>query len=205
MLPIGLVAVLLAGCGLARPTESASATSTNDADRPADDAQRVAETALGKQAEILAHGNLVRNELEQVLAINRFSGVPRGSSGLGDSAPIFITRAAILQNMNGRWSEVLRCDEHLKNPNGYLGGSPSARVTSWRLEFDPDTKLGLELKFTPANSDAGEQDAGTGEPAGRSIVVRWNTRAKRYQSLDASKERYLSELPTLETPNSVLR
>ena len=165
----------------------------------ADDTRRVVEAALGNQAEVLAHGDLARNGLEQLLAINRWRVRDE------NPAAIFITRAAILEKANGRWTEVLRCDEHLKNPNGYLGGLSAARVNGWRLEFKTDTTQGLEMKFTPANSEAGEQASGTGEPAGQTVVVRWNTKAKRYQSLDASHERYLSEAPTLETPHSILR
>jgi hypothetical protein len=202
-LQIGLAAILLAGCNSAQPPEAARETSTRDGARAAEETRSVAEAALGKEAEVLAHGNLARNDLEQLLVIDRFAGTQPADAV--NSAPIFITRAAILERRNGQWTEVLLCDEHLKNPNGYLGGSPAARVTGWRLEFKPDTKQGLEMKFTPANFEAGRQESGTGEPASQSIVVRWNSRAKRYQSLDASQERYLSEAPTLETPHSTLR
>lgn len=190
-LQVGIVALFLAGCGPAQQSNPGAAGM-------ADDTRRVVEAALGNQAEVLAHGDLARNGLEQLLAINRFAGHE-------NPAAIFITRATILEKANGRWTEVLRCDEHLKNPNGYLGGLSAARVNGWRLEFKTDTTQGLEMKFTPANSEAGEQASGTGEPAGQTVVVRWNTKAKRYQSLDASHERYLSEAPTLETPHSILR
>ena len=202
-LPIGLGLILLAGCHPAQRSEAVREASAGEATKQAEETQSVAEAALGKQAEILAHGNLARNDLEQLLVIDRFAGTP--PTEVASSAPIFITRAAILEKRNGRWTEVLRCDEHLKNPNGYLGGSPAARVTGWRLEFKQDARQGLEMKFTPARFEAGGQESGTGEPASQSIVVRWNTRAKRYQSLDASQERYLSEAPTLETPHSILR
>jgi hypothetical protein len=202
-LQTGLAAILLAGCNSVQPPEAAGETSAPDVAKAAEETRSIVEAALGKQAEVLAHGNLARNDLEQLLVIDRFAG--RRPADAVNPASIYITRAAILQKNNGRWTEVLRCDEHLKNPYGYLGGSPAARVTGWRLEFKPDTKQGLEMKFTPANFEAGEQQSGTGEPAGQTIVVRWNARAKRYQSLDASQERYLSEAPTLETPHSTLR
>ncbi len=110
----------------------------------------VAEAALGKQAEILAQGDLALNGRDQMLVVNRFS---RSSSMLAvrtNTSAIFVTRAAVLEQNGGKWSEVLLCDEHLKNPNGYLGGSPAARVTGWRLEYRQDPKEGLEMKFTPA-------------------------------------------------------
>jgi hypothetical protein len=202
-LQLGLAAILLAGCNSAPPPEAASEFATRDVADGAEETRSVAEAALGKQAEVLAHGNLARNDLEQLLVIDRFAGTEPADAV--NSASIFITRAAILQKNNGRWTEVLRCDEHLKNPSGYLGGSPVARVSGWRLEFKQDSKQGLGMKFTPANFEAGGQESGTGEPASQSIVVRWNSRAKRYQSLDASQERYLGEAPTLETPHSILR
>jgi hypothetical protein len=204
-LQIGLAVIFLAGCRPAQQLKSAGERANPDAAGMADDTRSVVEAALGKQAEVLAHGDLARNGLEQLLIVNRFDNAPRSSAGLENPAAIFITRAAILEKSNGQWTEVLRCDEHLKNPNGYLGGSPATRVNGWRLEFKPDTTQGLEMRFTPANIEAREQGSGTGESAGQTVIVRWNTKAKRYQSLDASHERYLSEAPTLEIPHSILR
>jgi len=204
-LPVGLVLLLLAGCRPAQQSRSEGERSNSDLVVLADDTRKVAEQALGEKAEVLASGDLARNELEQLLVVNRFAGASRNAAGLEKPASIFITRAAILQKSDGQWTEVLLCDEHLKNPNGYLGGSPVAPVTGWRLEFKVNTKQGLEMKFTPATSRAGEEESGTGELEGRSVFVQWNTTAKRYQSLDTSHERYLSEAPTLETPHSILR
>jgi len=155
------------------------------------DVKRVAEGALGMHAEVIAHGDLARNGLEQMLVVNRSrNGNDDGQSG--GSARLLVTRATIVQKQNGRWSEVLRCDEHLKNPNGYLGGSPVTPVTAWQLQIAPDTKQGLAMKFTPAEQ-------------GPEISVRWNAKTARYQSLDRAEEKYLSEVPTLDTPQSVLR
>ena len=41
----------------------------------------------------------------------------------------------MLEQAGAKWAEVLRCDEYLKNPNGYLGGTPLEPVTGWRLEL----------------------------------------------------------------------
>jgi hypothetical protein len=208
-LEIGIAAMILAGCQPARQAESAAEKTNSDtvgaAAEAQDETRQIADAALGKQAEILAHGDLARNGLDQVLLVNRFAS-PRESSGrTKDSGAIFITRAAILQKGNRQWTELLRCDEHLKNQNGYLGGSPAARVTGWRLQFRTDTKQGLELKFTPAESEAGEEGSGMGAPGGQTVVVRWNASTKRYQSLDSTHEKFLSEAPTLETPQSILK
>jgi hypothetical protein len=171
----------------------------------ADDARGVAEAALGKQAEILVRGDLALNGREQLLVVNRASKQVAG--GGGANSPILVTRAAVLEQNDGKWSEVLLCDEHLKNPSGYLGGSPSGRATGWRLEYTQDAKEGLEMKFTPAERfsavDANADQSS--EQKYRAFDVRWNRNAKRYQSFDQSHERYLSEVPSLETPQSTLR
>jgi hypothetical protein len=202
-----VLALALAGCHSAKqvtPTEVTAAPQPAD---EVDQARGVAEATLGKQAEILARGNLALNGREQLLVVNRFSTGPVAGAGSANPSPILIARAAILENNGGKWSEVLLCDEHLKNPNGYLGGTPAARVTGWRLEFKQDAKEEFEMKFTPAerfnaanvNSD---QNSGQTYPT---FDVRWNKSAKRYQSFDQSHERYLSEVPSLETPQSILK
>jgi hypothetical protein len=202
-----LLALWLAGCQSAQqvtPTDVTAAPQSADA---MDEAQGVAEATFGKQAEILARGNLALNGQEQLLVVNRLTTGAPASKGGANPLPIFVTRAAILEKNDDKWSEILLCDEHLKNPNGYLGGSPAGRVTGWRLAYNQDTKEGLEMKFTPAerfddsnvNSD---QSSGQTYPT---LDVRWNESAKRYQSFDQSHERYLSEVPSLETPQSILK
>ncbi len=113
----------LAGCHSAQQAAPADVTAASQRADVADEARGVAEASLGKQAEILAHGDLARNGLEQVLVVNRFSTGAAASAGGANPSPIFVTRAAVLEKNGGKWSEVLLCDEHLKNPNGYLGGS----------------------------------------------------------------------------------
>jgi hypothetical protein len=63
------------------------------------------------------------------------------------------------------------------------------------------------MKFTPAQGlDAANVNADqSSEPKVPTFDVRWNKNAKRYQSFDQSHERYLSEVPTLETPQSILK
>lgn len=190
---------LLAGCKPAPQT-----TPPRETPAVAPETQQVAEAALGKQAKVLVRGDLARNGLEQLLVVNQFERAARGGAGPGHSSGIFVTRAVIVEKSNDKWAEVLRCDEHLKNQNGYLGGSPAAPVTGWWLEFTRDTQQGLELRFTPA-APGPEQSSNTGETANRTITVRWNTKTKRYQSLDRSQEGYLGEVPALETPQSILR
>ena len=55
-----------------------------------------------------------------------------------------ITRAVILQkDSTGNWKEILLCDEHLKNPKGYLGNIPLAPVNGWRLQYEQDARQRL--------------------------------------------------------------
>ena len=180
--------LLLAGCH-SGPQPGAVRENSNPG--LAEETRRVAEAALGKQAEILARGDLARNGQEQLLVVNRFAKAPQDAAGAENSPAIFITRAVILEKRNGKWTEILRCDEHVKNPNGYLGGSSVVRATGWQLEFRTDASQGLELKFRPAGNDAGKEGTGTGEPVGHTMIVRWNSQARRYQSLDASRRKIL--------------
>jgi hypothetical protein len=203
-----MMALPLAGCHSAKqPAPANDQAATQRADAP-DEARGVADASLGKQSEILAHGDLALNGREQLLVVNRFSaGGAQASKETANSSPILFTRAAVLEKDDGKWSEILRCDEHLKNPNGYLGGIPAARVSGWRLEYTQNAREGLELKFSPAERfDA--VNVNVDQNSGRNNVtfdVRWNKNAKRYESFDQSHERYLSEVPSLETPASTLR
>jgi hypothetical protein len=204
-----IAATCLCGCESAQQKMVDEQAAADVANAEAE-AQSVAANSLGKESEVLAHGDLARNGSEQVLVANRFrpAGVPGdGGSGNGNSAPIFVMRAALLEKNNGRWTELLRCDEHLKNANGYLGGFSKARVSGWRLQFTQDPNAGIEMKFTPAD-DVAPVSAEAGTTAGpqyQTLDVRWNKSTKRYQSFDQSHERYLTEIPTLETPESSLR
>ncbi len=201
------VMLMLAGCQATPPVAPADNRAVGDTARSTDDARAAAEVSLGKQAEIIARGNLAQNGLEQVLVVNGASKYAQAGQHPAASAPIFVTRAAVLQRDGGKWSQVLLCDEHLKNPFGYLGGSRAAHAVGWRLEYRQDPAQGLEMKFTPAGRSGSvaanaETDSEPGEAA---FDVRWNKNAKRYQSYDQSHERYLSEIPSLETPQSILK
>jgi hypothetical protein len=200
------IGLLLTGCQSGQPPATAGDKPDSETVTASDESRAVAEASLGKQSEVLAHGDLALNGREQLLVVNRFGTADQANPG-GNTAPIFITRAALLEKNDGRWSEILRCDEHLKNPNGYLGGVPKARFGGWRLQFSKDASAGLELKFSPVE-DLVAASGNVGEGAGRHTAtfdVRWNKNTKRYQSFDQSHERYLSELPSLETPESSLR
>ena len=167
----------------------------------------MAVSVLGNQAEVVALGDLARNGKEQLLIMNRLplTSSPPSSPQPKRTPEIFITRAAILEKDGEKWTEVLHSDEHLKNPSGYL---VRGQATAWKFEFNLDRQRGLELRFTSANSyDVGDVHSGRMVEAEipPTFVVRWNEKVKRYQSFDSSQARFLSEVPVLETPQSILR
>lgn len=176
----------------AKPANSAAAPAAPASPPVPDEVQKAAETALGSETEVLLYGDLAKNGSQEALAINRMKTNPQGG------APgTVITRAVILQNETGTWKEVLRCDEHLENPKGYLGNIPLAAVNGWRLQYEQDAEKGLQLYFTPVADPKGARAL--------PIEVRWNSKVKRYQSLDRNFEQFLGELPSLETPESQIR
>jgi len=202
-----IMALCLAGCQTAQQQPSDPGKAAAASDGPAEEAQRVAEASLGKQSEILAQGDLALNGREQLLVVNRIASAAPVNRDRASSSPIYIMRAAVLEKNDGKWSQILLCDEHLKNPNGYLGNSPKTRITGWQLEYRKDQKVGLEMSFTPATKFGVENtsaDEGSEEKQ-PTFDVRWNKNTKRYQSFDKSHERYLGEVPSLEAPESILK
>lgn len=156
----------------------------------------VAITVLGRDAEVVAFGDLAHNGRQQVLVANR-TGIVGEVAGSAQPGVRF-TRAAVLERAGTKWAEVLRCDEYLKNPSGYLGGIPLEPATSWRLEMSKQSgHQERELRFTPLR-DSGAASMPT-------VAVRWNPAASRYQSVDPSSGQFFAEVSTLETPVSPLR
>jgi hypothetical protein len=176
----------------ATPALPGAAPSTPAAPAVPDDVQKAAETALGSETEVLLFGDLAKNGSRQILAVNRAKSTPQMTL-----PGTVITRGVILQNVGGTWKEILRCDEHLENPKGFLGNIPLAPVNGWRLQYEQDDAKGLLLYFTPAADPKGARML--------PVEVRWNTKVKRYQSMDRNFENFLYELPALETPESQVR
>ena len=171
---------------------SAAAPATPGAPAVPDEIQKAAEAALGSETEVLLYGDLAKNGTRQILAVNRIKATPQMTM-----PGTVITRGVILENTGGTWKEILRCDEHLENPKGFLGNIPLAPVNGWRLQYEQDNDKGLLLYFTPATDPKGARML--------PVEVRWNIKAKRYQSLDRNFENFLYELPALETPESQVR
>jgi len=181
------------GCGTNPPPKPEEPVATKPAEPavPAD-IQSAAEALLGAETKVLAFGDLAKNGKQQVLVANVVPKTPK------DSIPgTIITRAVIAQNEDGKWAEVFRCDEHLKNSKGYLGMTPIEPVSGWRLQFEQDANKGLTLYLTPVK--------GMDDRHILPIGIRWNEKTKRYQSLDRTYEQFLLESPTLSNTRSQLR
>ena len=185
------VACFLAGCGQDTPPTPA-ADAKPAAPAVPEDVQDAADALLGKETTVLLFGDLAKNGRQEFLAANV---VPKSTKN--NLPGTIVTRAVVGENVDGKWAEILRCDEHLKNEKGFLAGTPIGGVTGWRLAFEQDPEKGLALYFTPLK---GAVDTHT-----LPIGIRWNSRTKRYQSLDRSYENFLNESPALSTARSNLR
>ena len=193
---IASIAITIAACGGTSPSAPQPGATASPASSagPAvpDEIQKAAEQSLGSETDVLLFGDLSKDGQRQVLAVNKVKALPPGVAR-GNA----ITRAVILEKDGNTWKEVLRCDEHLENPKGFLGGTPLAAVNGWRMQAEQDPEKGLLLYFTPLAAPKG----GYAVP----VEVRWNSKVKRYQSMDRSFQNFLNELPALETPESQVR
>jgi hypothetical protein len=185
------VLALGAGCSSEPPPKPAETAQKPPEPAVPPEIQSAAKAVLGEDAEVLVFGDLAKTGSQQILVVNRMKKTPE------NTVPgILITRAAILSQQDGKWSELLHVDEHLKNTNGYLAATPVSPVTGWRLQHEQNAEKGLQLYFTPLQQPAG----GTLQTIG----VRWNPQVRRYQSLDRTYEHFLGESPALEQIKSYL-
>lgn len=183
-----IAAILMEACG-GRATYNQTAVAPAQPAAPAipADIRQVAETSLGSEAEVLVYGDLALTGKQQILVINRIKKTP------DTKVPgTLVTRLAIVEDDGGTWKQVLLCDEHLKNPSGYLAATPIAPVSGWRLQYEQHADSGLVLYFTPLDKPAGGYV--------QTIGVKWNPKVKRYQSLDRTYEQFLGETNSLEIP-----
>jgi hypothetical protein len=185
-------ATFLGGCGADAP-KPAARTETKPAE-PAipEEFQLAAKAMLGSETQVLLFGDLAKNGKQELLAANVVPKTPTNNL-----PGTIVTRAVVAENADGKWAEVLRCDEHLKNQKGFLGLTPLTSVTGWRLQYEQSEEKGLQLYFTPLK--------GTTDSHVLPIGVRWNPATKRYQSLDRTYEHFLLESPTLQDARSTLR
>jgi hypothetical protein len=186
------LAILLGGCGT-DTSKSGSQGETKPAE-PAvpEEIQAAAASLLGSESQVLAFGDLAKNGKQQFLVANVVPKTPTNNL-----PGTIVTRVVVAENNDGKWAEVLRCDEHLKNQKGFLGLTPILPVTGWRLQYEQSPEKGLQLYFTPLK--------GTTDSHVLPIGVRWNPETKRYQSLDRTYEHFLLESPSMQDARSMLR
>ena len=186
------LAIFLAGCGSDTPKPTSQAETKPAAPVVPEEIQLAATSLLGSESQVLTFGDLAKNGKQEFLVANVVPKTPTNNL-----PGTIVTRVVVAENTDGKWAEVLRCDEHLKNQKGYLGLTPLVPITGWRLQYEQSDMKGLELYFTPLK--------GTIDSHVLPIGVRWNPETKRYQSLDRNYEHFLLESPSLQDARSVLR
>jgi hypothetical protein len=188
-----LASLLLTGCGDdPAPKPAAEEPAKPAAPAVPEDMQAAAQNLLGKETQVLVFGDLAKTGKQQFLAANVVPKTPKN-----DIPGTIVTRAVLAEETDGKWSELLRCDEYLKNAKGYLALTPLAAVAGWKVQWDQDPVKGIQLYFTPVKSGPDKHVLPIG--------IAWNPATKRYQSLDMTYEHFLMEKATLDTARSVLR
>jgi len=186
------LAVFVGGCGGEVPKPAAQAEAKPTEPAIPEEIQLTAKGLLGSETQVLAFGDLAKNGKQEFLAANVVPKTPTNNL-----PGTIVTRTVVAENTDGKWAEVLRCDEHLKNQKGFLALTPLTPITGWRLQFEQSEVKGLELYFTPLK--------GVTDSHVLPIGVRWNPATKRYQSLDRNYEHFLPEAPSLQDARSTLR
>ncbi len=125
-----------------------------------DDVQAAATALLGKDTTVLVFGDLAKTGTRQLLAVNLVPKTPKDTV-----AGTIITRAVIAEDTPEGWHELVRCDEHLKNAKGYLGGSPIEPVSGWKLQFEKTDIARIECL-----SDSDQRNAGSARAAAGSAM-----------------------------------
>jgi len=189
-----LMAASLHGCGLGFDAPKPVADALKKAAEPAipQEARDATKSLLGSEAEVLLYGDLAKTGKQEFLAANVVPHTPKSTV-----AGTVVTRAIIAENEDGKWVELVRCDEYLKNAKGYLALTPLQAVSGWKLQYENSAEQGMSLYLTPLQAGSGARTL--------PIAIRWNPATKRYQSMDYSYTNFLNEAPTLESPRSKLR
>lgn len=186
--------LLLTACGdePVAPKPAAEAQAKPEEPTVPEEIQSAAQSLLGKETQVLVFGDLAKTGKQQFLAANVVPKTPKNQL-----PGTVVTRAVIAENDDGKWSELFRCDEYLKNAKGYLALTPLAAVSGWRIQYEQDPVKGIQLYFTPIQGVADSHQLPVG--------IGWNPATKRYQSLDRTYEHFLLERTSLDAPRSVLR
>jgi predicted small lipoprotein YifL len=191
--PLFLIALFfLSGCGSEPPKPTPEAAKKTAGPAVTQDVQDAATALLGSDTQVLLYGDLAKNGQKQMLAANVVPNTPKSTV-----AGTVVTRAIVAENVDGKWTELFRADEYLKNQNGYLALTPLQAVTGWKLQYENSEDKGMSLYFTPVQQGTSQKTL--------PIAVRWNPAQKRYQSMDLSYQHFLNESPSIGSPRSALR
>lgn len=186
------VALLFVGCDSEPPKPAPEGENKPSEPAIPPGVQDAADTLLGSGTQVLLYGDLAHDGTQQMLAANVVPNTPKSTV-----AGTVVTRAVVARNENGRWTELFRADEYLKNAKGYLALTPLQGVTGWKLQCENSPEKGASLYFTPIKQGSSEKTL--------PIAVKWNPEVKRYQSMDMSYQHFLNESPSIESPRSALR
>ena len=185
--------VVLFGCGSEGAKTAAEIEKKTAEPVVPEEMQDAAKALLGSEAQVLLFGDLAKTGKQQVLAANVVPNTPKSVI-----AGTVVMRAVVAEKQeDGKWVELMRADEYLKNSKGFLGQTPLQPVTGWKLQHEQSAEKGLTLYFTPVKAGSNERTL--------PIAVAWNPATKRYQSMDISYQHFLGEAPSLENPRSTLR
>jgi len=135
------LAIVLGGCGAdaSKPAAQAEAKPTEPA--VPEEIQLAAKSLLGSESQVLAFGDLAKNGKQEFLVANVVPKTPTNNL-----PGTIVTRVVVAENTDGKWAEVLRCDEHLKNEKGLqLYFTPLKAVTDSHVlpiaaQWNPATK-----------------------------------------------------------------
>ena len=154
--------------------------------------QDAAKVLLGSDTEVLLFGDLAKTGKQQFLAANVVPNTPKSVV-----AGTVVRRAVVAEEDDGKWVELMRADEYLKNQNGYLALTPIQPVGGWKLQYENSPEKGMSLYFTPLKSGSSERTL--------PIAVRWNPATKRYQSMNLTYDKFLPEAASIQNVRSSLR
>jgi hypothetical protein len=185
-------ALVFAGCDSEPPKPASDAEKKSSEPAIPPGVQDAADTLLGSGTQVLLYGDLAHDGTQQMLAANVVPNTPKSTV-----AGTVVTRAVVAENENGKWTELFRADEYLKNAKGYLALTPLGGVSGWKLQYENSPEKGASFYFTPIKQGSAEKTL--------PIAVRWNPTVKRYQSMDMSYEHFLNESPAIGSPRSALR
>src|SRR6266481_6949736 len=132
------LAFFLTGCGADAPKPASQAEAKPAEPAVPEEIQLAAASLLGSESQVLAFGDLAKNGKQEFLAANVVPKTPTNNL-----PGTIVTRVVVAESTDGKWSEVLRCDEHLKNQKGYLGMTPLSPITGWRLQYEQSEIKGL--------------------------------------------------------------